>query len=64
MECKYCKEKCSKAGKQVNGLQRYRYKVCKKYQQQTFTYDGHRKGVYEQISLLVCNGVGIRELEV
>jgi insertion element IS1 protein InsB len=33
MKCTYCNGRCSKAGKQANGTQKYQCWVCKKYQQ-------------------------------
>lgn len=60
MECNYCDEKCIKAGKQKNDVQKYYCKACKKYQQKTYRYNVYNKGVKRLIPKLVCNSVGIR----
>ena len=38
MECRYCQGRCVKFGKQANGTQRYRCKLCNKTQQKNYTY--------------------------
>lgn len=60
MECKYCGSQCSKAGKQLNDLQRYCCKSCKKYQQQTYFYSECKAGINKMIIKLLCNSVGVR----
>ena len=60
MECKFCKETCSKAGKQASSLQRYYCRECKKYQQKKYTYKACEAEIKVMIPRLICNGVGIR----
>ena len=60
MECKFCSKKCSKAGKQASGLQRYYCKCCKKYQQKQYRYRAYGKDISNMVARLVCNSVGIR----
>lgn len=60
VECKYCNANCCKAGRQVNGLQRYYCKDCKKYQQKEYKYLACRKDVVMLIPRLVCDSVSIR----
>ena len=33
MDGKYCHQKCWRSGQQSNGIQRYYYRICRKYQQ-------------------------------
>ena len=60
MECKYCKGKCQKAGKQNSGTQKLYCKLCQKYQQASYLYNACGKQVNEMISTLVCESVSIR----
>jgi insertion element IS1 protein InsB len=60
MECKFCKSKCNKVGKQKSGQQRYFCKGCKKYQQAEYQYAAYNKDVLKLIPALVCESVSIR----
>ncbi len=60
MECKYCKNNCTKAGKQKNGTQKYYCVACKKYQQLQYKYTACKAGIDTMVVKLVCNSVGIR----
>jgi insertion element IS1 protein InsB len=60
MECNYCSEKCTKAGKHKNSVQKYYCKACKKYQQKLYQYNVYKKDVKDLIPKLLCNSVGIR----
>lgn len=60
MECKFCGCNCRKAGKQVNGAQRYFCSSCKKYQQIKYKYHACRSDLSPLIRKLLCEGVGIR----
>lgn len=61
MECKFCKSKCQKAGKQKNGLQKYFCRgCCKKYQQKEYLYQACFQNMSVMIPRLICNSVGIR----
>jgi insertion element IS1 protein InsB len=60
MECKYCKGKCHKAGRQKNGTQKLFCIQCKKYQQASYLYNACRTQLNRMISTLVCESVSIR----
>jgi hypothetical protein len=56
MECKYCKGKCQKAGKQNNGTQKLYCSVCKKYQQAAYLYNACRSQLNKMISPVLAQG--------
>lgn len=58
MECRFCKGICIRKGK-VNGIQKYRCKLCLKYQQCFYRYDSY-KITNQQIIMLTKEGCGIR----
>ena len=58
MKCKYCKQKCTKEGRQINGKQKYRCKSCYKYQQQHY----NKKVPDQSIINLLKEGCGIRSI--
>ncbi|HCL06873.1 MAG TPA: IS1 family transposase [Chitinophagaceae bacterium] len=60
MECKFCKKKCQKAGRQKNGIQKYYCKYCEKYQQGAYTYNACNAVTMELLPKLVCESVSIR----
>lgn len=60
MQCQYCEGICQKAGRQVNGAQKYYCRGCKKYQQSTYRNRAWEGETDQRISDLVCEGVGIR----
>ncbi len=60
MNCKNCNGKCQKWGRQKNGQQRYYCRLCKRSQQQTYSYLACREEVECMIPKLVCESVSIR----
>jgi len=48
MECKWCNSACMKAGKQKTGVQKYRCKSCRRYQQFSYRYNAYKPEVHEQ----------------
>ncbi len=62
MNCKYCKKKCSKAGKNSTGKQKYYCASCKKYQQKIYVYKAYDVKTNEQIIQYVKNSCGIRSI--
>ena len=60
MECPDCHRYCQRAGRQRNGIQRYRCGSCRKYRQEKYTYRTCQAGTNEAIRALVCESVGIR----
>jgi insertion element IS1 protein InsB len=60
MDCKYCRQKCWRSGRQKNGLQRYYCRPCRKYQQSQYHYKACLSSVDGQIRQLVRESVGIR----
>ena len=60
MECKVCRSKCCKAGRQKNGRQRYYCKDCGKYQQADYKYSAYKSDVTKLIPVLVCESVSVR----
>ena len=58
MKCNYCKQKCTKEGRQINGKQKYRCKSCYKYQQQHY----NKKVADQSIIDLLKEGCGIRSI--
>ena len=60
MNCRFCKAKCQKAGRQKNGAQKLYCGLCGKYSQVTYRYTACRQDTSVMIRRLVCEGVGIR----
>lgn len=60
MDCKICRSKCQKAGKQKNGVQKHFCRICKKYQQEAYRYNACKPNILANIISLHRNGVGIR----
>ncbi|MGN6293132.1 MAG: IS1 family transposase [Chitinophagaceae bacterium] len=60
MECRFCKGKCQKAGRQKSGTPKYYCTHCKKYQQKTYIYKACQLDLKIWIPRLLCNSVGIR----
>lgn len=60
MECKFCKEKCQKAGRQKTGIQKYYCKGCGKYQQREYAYNACNAVTMELLPKLLCESVSIR----
>lgn len=59
MECKHCKDRCTKAGHQADGTQKYQCKGCKKYQQPAYSYAACKAGTDGGIVSHVKEGCGI-----
>lgn len=60
MKCNYCKSACNKAGKQHNGVQKYRCISCLKYQQQIYVYKAYKTNMDERLIRCLKAGCGIR----
>jgi IS1 family transposase len=60
MECKYCKAKCHRAGRQKNGTQKYYCTGCKRCQQAQYKYHAYNLLTTEMIPKLLCESVSIR----
>src|SRR5688572_26514611 len=60
MECRYCKGCCVKAGVRSTGVQKYRCRSCKKYQQKEYSNRAYSLTINRQIGQLVTEGIGIR----
>lgn len=60
MDCKICKEKCQKAGRQKNGAQKHYCTACRKYQQCKYKYLAYKAEVKTLIPKLICESVSIR----
>jgi insertion element IS1 protein InsB len=58
--CKFCGNRCQKAGKQANGTQRAYCSSCKKFQQVTYRYQVYKADKVSMIAMLVCESVSIR----
>lgn len=58
MRCKYCKNLCSKAGRQSNGRQKYRCRKCFKYQQRRY----HPYPSNNEVTRLLVEGCSIRSI--
>lgn len=58
MKCKHCSQTCIKKGK-TNNHQRYKCKLCKKYQRESYTYNSYQVEDSEMVNL-IKEGVGIR----
>lgn len=62
MRCKYCNHFCLKAGRHKSGIQKFRCKGCKKYQQQVYKYQACYKDINQSITRLLIEGLGIRSI--
>ncbi len=62
MECKKCKARCIKSGKQKDGTQKYRCKACKKYQQAAYKNLACQEHIIKAITKLLTEGVGINSI--
>jgi insertion element IS1 protein InsB len=62
MNCRICKGKCQKAGRQKNGAQKLYCGRCGKYSQVTYRYTACCQDTSIIIRGLVCEGVGIRSI--
>jgi transposase-like protein len=62
MDCKNCNKPCIKWGRQKSGCQRWYCKGCKGTQQAVYKNNGCNNGIDRQISVLVCESVGIRSI--
>jgi insertion element IS1 protein InsB len=58
--CKFCGNRCQKAGKQANGTQRAYCSSCKKFQQVTYRYQVYKSDKVSMIAMLLCESVSIR----
>src|SRR5688572_23577431 len=63
MDCKYCKNRCVKAGFQKSGTQKYYCNVCNKYQQQHYRSNAYLPNTNNRIERLVVEGVSLRGME-
>src|SRR5688572_21969514 len=62
MKCKTCDTNCIKAGKQINGQQRYYCKTCKKHKQENYrylSYDDTTRLLFSKFSGMGC---GVRKI--
>jgi IS1 family transposase/transposase-like protein len=62
MNCYYCKNRCIKKGKHINGIQKYYCKSCKKYQQQQYQRRGWNPLLNKMIQKLVVESNGTRSI--
>ncbi len=60
MKCKWCSESCVKAGKQLNGKQKYVCKSCRKYQQASYSYRAYDPVIHELFRRFYCMGSGVK----
>jgi insertion element IS1 protein InsB len=61
MNCRNCKEKCIKAGKQ-KGKQKFYCKQCNKYQQEVYSYKACISFFEDHIIKLIKEGCGMRSI--
>lgn len=62
VRCRYCDgDEVSKAGITENGTQRFRCRICKKYSQLEYRYNGHKTGIADTIVEMAMNGSGVRD---
>jgi len=59
-QCMYCDGKCIKAGKALNGKQRFQCKKCHKKQLHQYSYNAKDPLLNQKIIALTKEGVGIR----
>ena len=64
MQCKWCKSTCVKAGIQKTGKQKFKCKLCEKYQQESYVYASYCGHIREQFSRMNRMGCGPRKLSV
>jgi len=62
MKCRICKTLAVKNGRQPNGKQRYRCKLCKVSFQNTYNYKAYRKETDIEIHNLLIESVGVRAI--
>lgn len=62
MNCKWCKSTCVKAGLQKSGKQKYKCKVCGKYQQESYVYLSYTPEVWEQFRKFNNMGCGSHQM--
>lgn len=62
MNCRFCKGKCQKAGRQENGAQKLYCKPCGKYSQAVYRYAACGQDNSAIIKRLVCESSGIRSI--
>ena len=63
IHCPYCQSNnLQKNGKNINGLQRWHCKLCKKYFQQAYRYNAYKQGVKEKIIDMTLNDSGVRNI--
>ncbi len=62
MNCRFCKERCQKAGRKKNGSQKLYCKPCGKYSQVTYRYRACEQDNVAMIKRLVCESAGIRSI--
>lgn len=60
MKCQYCKSVCVKNGKQKSGVQKYRCKICRKYQQEDYQYQAKINLKRELVVGMITNNMGFR----
>ncbi len=60
MKCQYCKAVCVKIGKQKSGVQKFRCKTCRKYQQEECKYQACLKITRQLIVPMVTHNMGFR----
>ena len=60
MKCQYCKSLCVKNGKQKDDTQKYRCKICKKYQQEDYKYQAKIVIKRKLIVGMLTNNAGFR----
>jgi insertion element IS1 protein InsB len=60
MDCRYCNGPCIKAGHRKNGVQKFRWRSCRKYQQNVYVSNAYKPGINHQIAQLLREGLSIR----
>ena len=60
MNCRYCIGRCVKAGVRRNGVQKFRCRGCRKYQQREYQHNAYTLSTDKSIVQLLIEGVGIR----
>ncbi|WP_449301289.1 IS1/IS1595 family N-terminal zinc-binding domain-containing protein [Pseudofulvibacter geojedonensis] len=64
MNCRLCKAKAVKNGKQKNGRQRYYCKICRKSFQGSYFYNVYGNNINKSIYKLLISGVGIKSFRI
>jgi len=62
MNCIYCSQECVKAGRRDSGIQKYRCRACRKYQQQFYRNNACNKTTNQNVTKLLIEGLGIRSI--